>query len=308
MMKRVIYLLILAAYCFAAGRAILLGRSASAVAEGKIPVVATTTDLSDFARQVGGDKVDVHCILKGGDDPHFVRPTPGEQRLLHEARVFLQVGLDLEIWAPTLIEGARNPKLLVQTCSKGMKVLEKYAQGVTPAQGDVHPAGNPHIMHNPTNAKVAVSNVLAALIAVAPQHETYFKQQARAYLKQLDDRIAVWKQKMVPHQGAKIVAYHNSWPYFAQRFGVKVVGFVEPLPGIPPKGKDLARLVNLMRTQGVKVIITEPFYPRAMVDSAARQTGAKVVELAGYPGSLKGAETYIQMMDHNISTLTAALR
>jgi ABC-type Zn uptake system ZnuABC Zn-binding protein ZnuA len=271
-------------------------------------VVATTTDLADFARQVGGDKVNVYCILKGGDDPHFVRPTPGEQRRLHEAQVFLQIGLDLEIWAPMLIEGARNPKLLIQTCSKGMKVLEKYAQGVTPAQGDVHPAGNPHIMHDPTNAKIAVSNVLAALIAVAPQQEAYFKQRARTYLQQLDARIAVWKQKMAPCKGKKIVAFHNSWPYLAAKFGLQVVGFVEPLPGIPPKGKDLARLVDLMKAQGVKVIITEPFYPRATADSVARQTGARVLELAGYPGSLRGTDTYIQMMDHNLNALAAALR
>lgn len=301
-MKRAINLLILATAWAVAGYVL-----PASAAEGKIPVVATTTDLADFARQVGGDKVDVYCILKGGDDPHFVRPTPGEQRRLHQARVFLQVGLDLETWAPTLIEGARNPKLLVQTCSKGMKVLEKYAQGVTPAQGDVHPSGNPHIMHDPSNAKIAVSNVLAALIAVAPQHEAYFRQRARTYLQQLDERIAAWKQKMAPCRGKKIVAYHNSWPYLAEKFGLQVVGFVEPLPGVPPKGKDLARLVNLMKAQGVKVILTEPFYPRATVDSVARQTGARVLELAGYPSSLKGTETYLQMMDHNVNALALAL-
>jgi len=104
-------------------------------------VVATTTDLADFARNVGGDKVEVFCLLKAGENPHFVRPTPGAQRKVNQARLFIQTGLDLEIWAPTLLEGARNPNVMVLTATKGINMLEKPAGGVSPAQGDVHPSG-----------------------------------------------------------------------------------------------------------------------------------------------------------------------
>jgi len=272
-------------------------------------VVATTTDLGDFAQQVGGEKVDVHTILQAGQDPHFVRPTPGEQRTLANARVFLQIGLDLEVWAPDLIAGARNPNLLIQTCSKGMQVLEKPAGGVTPAQGDVHPAGNPHIMLNPTNAKIAVSNILAALSAASPRDKDYFKNRAGNYITQvLDPKITAWAQAMKPYAGTKFVAFHNSWPYFAHRFTLNLIGFVEPVPGVPPGARDLARLEDLMKQQHVKVIVTEPFYPRDTVETIARATGAKIVDLAGYPGALAGTGSYVTMMDHDVNAFINALK
>lgn len=277
-------------------------------AEAAVSVVTSTSDLADFARQVGGDKVDVYCILKEGQDPHFCRPTPGEQRRLSKAKLFLQTGLDLETWAPKLIEGAQNPKLFIMTCSRGVKPLEVYTQGVSPAQGDVHPAGNPHIMHDPANARRAVSNVLAGLLAVDPGNGDYYRSRAKTYLHELDARITQWEKRIAPFKGEKVVAYHKSWPYFEKRFGVDFVGFVEPFAGIPPKGKDIANLVQLMKHQKVKVIVTQSFYPRANVDSIARQTGAKVVELAGYPGSEPGTDTYVEMMDRNIKVLADALR
>ncbi len=292
----------------AAVSAALIG-AGTAQAPAQMLVVATTTDLGDFAKQVGGEKVQLHTILRAGQDPHFVRPTPGEQRTLANARVFLQVGLDLETWAPDLIAGARNPNLLIQTCSKGMQILEKPTGGVTPADGDVHPSGNPHVMHNPTNAKIAVSNVLAALSAASPRDKDYFKQRAGAYITQtLDPEINAWRQLMGPYAGTKFVAFHNSWPYFAHKFGLRLVGCVEPVPGVPPSARDQARLVDLMKHEKIKLLITEPFYPRDTAESIARQTGAKIVDFAGYPGSLPNTGSYVAMMDHNTNAFVAALR
>jgi len=280
----------------------------SSAAGAKPLVVATTTDLADFARNVGGDKVEVFCLLKAAQDPHFVRPTPGAQRKVNHARLFIQTGLDLEMWAPTLLEGARNPNVMVLTATKGIHVLEKPAGGVSPAQGHVHASGNPHVFTNPTNAKIAASNILGGLIAILPQHEEYFKQRTRTYILALNDKIAQWREALGPYRGAKLVCYHKSWPYLAEKFGLDFIGEIEPLPGIPPSARHLARLIGKMKAAAVKVIVTQPFYPRQSADSLARQTGAQVVVLAGYPGASPDTQTYIKMMDHNIKALSQALR
>lgn len=274
---------------------------------GKISVVCTTTDLADFARQVGGDKVRVHCILRGGQDPHFTRPTPGIERIVHDARLFIQTGLDLEIWAPKIIEGARNPNLFIVTATKGIPVLEKYPRGVSPAQGDVHPAGNPHVFHDPANAMRAVSNILGALIAVDRANTAYYKQRARAYLHKLKAKSAEWDKLMAPCRGKEIVAYHNTWVYLSHRYGIKIPLYLEPLPGIPPSAKHLAKVISTIKQRGIRVIAVQVYYPRRIADSVARQTGAKVVTLAGYPGELPGTETYISMMEHNLRALRAAI-
>ncbi len=273
----------------------------------KISVVCTTTDLADFARQVGGDKVIVHCILKGGQDPHFTRPTPGIQRIVHDADLFIQTGLDLEVWAPKVIEGARNPHLFIVTATKGVKVLEKYPQGVTPAKGDVHPAGNPHVFHDPTNAKIAVSNILAGLIAVDRENAEYYRQRARAYLLKLVQKAKEWDQLMKPCRGKEIVAYHNTWVYLSHRYGIRIPLYLEPLPGIAPSAKHLARVIKTMKQRGIKVIVIQTYYSRRIADSVARQTGAKVIVLAGYPKEVPGTDTYIKMMDYNLHTLRNAL-
>ena len=292
--------------CVVLSAAVLLATPAAA---GTKPlVVATTTDLADFARSVGGDKVEVFCLLKAGEDPHFVRPTPGAQRKVSEARLFIQTGLDLEVWAPKLLEGARNPNLMVLTATKGIKVREKPTGGVSPGEGHVHPSGNPHVFTNPTNAKIAVSNILGGLIAILPQHEEYFKQRARSYILALNEKLGQWKQVLHPYQGTKLVSYHKSWAYFAEKFGLNFIGEIEPLPGIPPSPRHLAQLIQRMKAAGVKAIVTQPFYPRQSADAVARQTGVEVVVLAGYPGALRGTETYIKMMDHNITTLSRILQ
>ena len=277
-------------------------------AAGKPLVVATTTDLADFTRQVGGDKIDVFCTLKAGEDPHFVRPTPSAQRMVSQARLFIQTSLDLETWAPTLLEGARNPNLMVLTATKGVRPLEKPAGGVSPAQGDVHPSGNPHVFHDPTNAKIAVSNILGGLIAILPQDRDYLTQRARRYLETLDAKAREWQRTMAPCANKKLVSYHRSWPYLAAEYRVDFIGEVEPMPGIPPSAQSLARLIKAMKAEGVKVLVTQPFYPRKSADSVARQTGAKVVVLAGYPGASPGTDTYIAMMDYNVKALSETLR
>ncbi|MBC7288587.1 MAG: zinc ABC transporter substrate-binding protein [Armatimonadetes bacterium] len=280
---------------------------AGAPAAAKLSVVCTTTDLADFAQQVGGDKVSVHCILKGGQDPHFTRPTPGVERIVHDADVFIQTGLDLETWAPKVLEGARNPRLFIVTATKGMNTLEKYPQGVTPAKGDVHPAGNPHVFHDPTNAKLAVSNILAAFMAVDRANADYYRERARAYLTKLSEKAEEWDKLMAPCRGREVVAYHNTWVYLSHRYGIRIPIYLEPLPGIAPSAKHLARVIETMKQRNINVIVVQTYYPRKIAESVARQTGAEVITLAGYPRELPGTDSYIEMMEYNLRALRKAL-
>ncbi len=276
-------------------------------ATGKPLVVATTTDLADFARIAGGDRVSVVSICDEGENPHFPNLTPSDKRNVAKARLFLQIGLSLEIWADRLIADSHNRNLVIQTCTKKLDVLEKPRGRIDPGMGDIHPEGNPHVSLNPTNAKIMMSNVLGGLLAVAPNDTDHFKSNVRQWFAQIDTKIAAWQAKLDPWKGKPVVEYHSSFVYMADKFGFKIANRVEPRPGIPPGPQHIRALVGQMKNDNINVLITEPWWAEDTAKSVARQTGAQLVELAAYPGALPNTSTYTRMMDYNVNTLVAAL-
>jgi len=279
----------------------------SAPAEAKFTVAATTTDLADLARIAGGDKVMAHSICDPGENPHEPNLTPSDKQIMRKARLFLQNGLSLELWGDKLIADSHNSNLIIVTCTKNVKVLEVPTGRIDPSMGDIHPEGNPHVLLNPTNAKIMMSNVLGGLMAVSPGDSDYFKNNVRAWFAQLDAKVAEWTRQLAPYKGRPLVEYHASFTYLADKFGFKIANHVEPRPGIPPGPQHIRALVGQMKGQNIKVLITEPFWPRQTAESVAKQTGAQLIELAGYPGALPGTDNYIAMMDYNVRTLAHAL-
>jgi zinc/manganese transport system substrate-binding protein len=284
-------------------------------APAKLKVVTTTSDLASITREVGGNFVDVTAIARGYQDPHFVEPKPSFLLLLKNADLLEVVGMELEIgWLPPLIDQSRNPKIRPGTTgyldvSRGAEILDRPTGGVDRSMGDVHPMGNPHYWLDPANAVRIAIQVEKRLEQLQPGNAAYFQKRLNDFKLRMNEANKRWTAMLAPFKGAKIVTYHNSWPNFMRRYGLDVVGYVEPKPGVPPSPSHLFRLISMMKEQKIKVIVMEPYFDHKTPQSVADRTGAQLVVL--YPsvgGAKSGTDDYVQLFDTNIATLISALK
>src|SRR5215470_2218596 len=240
--------------------ALLLPNAAEAK---KLIVVTATTDMAALAAEVGGDKIDVDSIAKGYQDPHFVEAKPSFLLKLRQADLLVEVGLQLEIgWLPPLITQSGNPRVQVGAAgyldaSQFAEILEKPTGEVTRAMGDVHPLGNPHYWLDPDNGRRIARGISQKLAELDPGDAAYFQQQFQDFDKRLNAAEQKWEAEMKPFRGRKVVTYHNSFPNFAKHFGLNVIGYVEPRPGIPPTPSHTIELIGLMKRENCKIILVE---------------------------------------------------
>ena len=277
------------------------------VSEAAIKVVTSLPELADFARQVGGDKVSVDYIVRGDQNPHFVEVKPSYMMKLKSADLFLTIGMELEMWAPQIVDGSRNSSLTVVDLSREVTKLEVPAK-VDASQGDVHRFGNPHYWLDPRNVRPMMDEIVSALAKVSPGDEKTFRANADAYLLKLAGKIQGWEAIMKPFAGRKVITFHKSWSYFAGWLGLEVAGEVEPKPGIAPSPGHSAELIALVRSAGIKAILVEPFYDLAAPEQIARATGAKVTVLPTSSGSLDQTRDYISLIDYDVATLANSLK
>lgn len=277
-------------------------------AHAKLNVVATTPELAAIARAVAGSRADVVALAKPTEDPHFVDPKPSFVVKLAHADALIEGGAELEVgWLPPLLDGARNPKLARIAIAPGMQLLEVPAT-LDRSKGDVHALGNPHFMTDPVNGKHAAQRIADGLGQIDPAGAESYRANAAMFAEQLDAKLAEWQRMLAPFAGRQIVAYHNTWPYFGRRFGLKIDLFLEPKPGIPPTPASLAQGIATMKAGHLKVIIIEPYQNRKTADTVAAETGATVVPVTQYPGGIKGTEAgYVAMMDYLVQVLAKEL-
>lgn len=281
--------------------------------QAKLNVVATLPDFGALAREVGGDKVEVTVLAKPTEDPHFVDARPSFVVALRNADVLIDGGAELEVgWLPALLQNARNPKLDVGKpgrvqASQGVHLIGA-PQNLTRAEGDVHALGNPHFAIDPIIAKAIAAHIAQAFSAVDQPNTLSYGQNEKRFEATINAKLQEWGTALLPFKGQKVVAYHDSWPYFTHRFGVDISLFLEPKPGIPPSPSHLGAIIDQMKVQKVKAIIVEPYHDRKVADKVASATGAKVVEFAQFPGALPGTETYVKLLDKLIANLAAALK
>ncbi len=286
---------------------------AAAPAYAKLNVVATTPDLAAIAQEIGGNLVDVTTLARPTEDPHFIDAKPSFITKLNKADVLLHGGAELEsAWLSPLLSGARNARIVAAAkgdirCCEGVPMLEVPA-ALDRSQGDIHAAGNPHFMVDPVNAKTAAHHIADAFATLDASQAATYQANNKRFAETLDAKMVEWQKKLEPFKGARIAAYHNSWPYFAKRFGLVIDVFLEPKPGIPPSPAHLAQVITKMKEQKVKVIFHDPYLDRRTADSVAAATGATVVHVTQYPGGVKGSEGgYVQMMDYLVNTVATAL-
>ena len=285
----------------------------TATAQAKLNVVATLPDFAAIAREIGGDKVEVTAMGKPTEDSHFVDARPSFVVQLRNADVLIEGGAELEIgWLPPLLQNARNPKIeagkpgRVQA-SQGVRLMNVPAN-VTRAAGDVHALGNPHFTVDPIITKTIALHIAQSLSAVDAPNAASYEANYKKFETTINSKLQEWGTAMLPFKGQKVVAYHDSWPYFAHRFGVDIDIFLEPKPGIPPSPSHLAEVIAQMKAQKVKAVIVEPYQDRKIAEKVASATGAKVVDFAQYPGALPNADTYVKLIDALIARLTAAMK
>jgi ABC-type Zn uptake system ZnuABC Zn-binding protein ZnuA len=297
-------------YLVAAAIGILTFTAAPAHA-AKIRVITTLTDLADFARQVGGDHVEVFSLATGIEDTHGVPMKPSFVPRMNRADLLVLVGFDCEhAFLPALIEASKNPRIQpgkpgYVDCSRGIAPVE-VPKSTDHSEGDVHPYGNPHYMLDPVLAKTAVQNIYSGLVAIAPQYHEDFARNRDAYLAKLDAKIAQWQQEAANLKGVQFISYHEHWPYFANRFGLKYAGTIEYKPGIDPTPRHIQELVGRMKAEHIPIVVREPQFPEKVPKLIAEQTGATLVKLPIMPGGVPNTGTYIEMMDYIVHTLAQA--
>ena len=280
----------------------------------KLNVVSSTTDLAALTQEVGGDKVTVESIAKGYQDPHFVEAKPSFLLKLRQADLLIAVGLQLEIgWLPPLITQSGNPRIQVGAqgyldASQFAEILEIPQGTVTRAEGDVHPLGNPHYWLDPDNGRRIARGIANKLADMDTADGAFFQQRFQDFEKQLLAAEQKWDAEMKPYRGRKVVTYHRSLPNFAKHFGLDVIGYVEPRPGIPPTPSHTLELIQLMKRENCKIILVEPYFDLKTPQSIARETGAQVVVYLPSVGGVKEVTTYFQLFDYDIALLTKAFQ
>ena len=285
----------------------------SIVNAGTIKIVTTTTDMKSIAELVGGDKVSVSSIATGYQNPHFVDPKPSYIISLTKADLFVTVGLDLETgWSPQLLSSSRNTKIQKGAAgyidaSVGVNLLQ-VPNVANRAEGDIHIYGNPHYWLDPLNGKIIARNIVNGLERVDPSNKTYYEGKLQEFNMNIDNKMKEWQNKMKAFNGSKIIAYHNEWVYFESRFGLKIVDFMEPKPGIPPTPSQLVKVINEVKSNNIKVIISSPYFTTSSSDVVVKQTGVKELTLATSVGAFNAIKNYFDLFDFNINQLIPTLK
>ena len=283
-------------------------------AQGTLNVITTTEDLAAIAREVGGDRITVESIARGYQDPHFVEAKPSFILKLQKADLLIAVGRELEVgWLPPLVQQSRNSR--IQPGAQGyldasarVRILDIPTGQITRAMGDVHPQGNPHYWLDPENGKLIARSIADRLSQLRPNDRAVFDQRANDFSARLTEAQKRWAAAMAPYKGTKVVTYHRSFSNFAERFGLDVIGYVEPRPGIPPTPKHTLDLMTEMKRQGVKLVLVEPYFDLKTPNAIGRDTNAVVLVMPPSVGGVKEISDYIKLFDYDLNLLVGALK
>ncbi len=328
----------------------VLAAGAAPARAARLQVVTTLPAYASIAQLVGGDKVEAKSISRGEEDAHFVKPKPSYALMLKDADLFVTTGLDLELWAPVLVDKSGNRKIRdgqpgYVNASQGVPLVDVPVNPSREA-GDIHIYGNPHIHTSPLNAKVVARNIAAGLQRIDPANKAFYQSNLKAFQDRIDrslygdqlprilgaatldslaqqgklipflrskdyqgkkliDLLGGWMGKGMAFRGQKIVTYHQNWAYFTRLFGLQVAGDVEPKPGIPPSAKHVHDLIEIMKTQDVKVVMAPSYYPPSQSQAIAERTSAKAIIVPLGPDSTS-ADAYFNLIDGWVNKLAQA--
>jgi zinc/manganese transport system substrate-binding protein len=287
-----------------------LVQNAPALAQEKLKAVATFSILADFVKNVGGDKVEVISLVAPNADAHVYSPSPADAKKLADAHIVFTNGLGFEGWIARLVKSSAT-KAAVVVATKGIKPL-KAGGGHAHSYGHSHDAGDPHAWQSVANAKIYVANIRDALSARDPANKAAYDANAAAYLGRLDalEREVRETIARIPAERRRIITTHDAFGYFRAAYGLDFVAPQGVSTDSEASAKDVARIITQIKKQKIPAVFLENVSEPRLLKRIADETGAK---LGGtlYSDALtdeKGeAPTYIDMIRHNIRTLSAAL-
>jgi zinc/manganese transport system substrate-binding protein len=287
--------------------ALLSAWTAHARSEAKLRVVASTADLAAIAREVGGERIEAESIVQGNQDPHFVELLPSYMMRVRKADVYIKVGMELDYWAQAILDGSRNARIEVVDCSLALPADRRLEvpTRADASMGDVHKYGNPHYWLDPENGRLIAGAIVRGLAKADPANAAAYESGLAAFEKKLDAKKAEWASKAEAIKGMKIVTYHNSWPYFTRAFGVEVVDWLEPKPGVKPSPTHVRELIETIRKQKVAAVAVEPYFESRTPEMIARETGVPLVALSPSVGGVPEVKDYFQLFDYNLGVLAA---
>jgi len=282
---------------------------AATTAHAKLNVVASTPDLGALASAIGSNHIELTVLAKPTEDPHFVDAKPSFKVKLMRADVLIEGGADLETgWIPPLVDDSRNNKIQSGQpgrviAAEGISLLEIPAT-LDRSKGDIHAAGNPHFMSDPANGRIVAAHICEVFCKLDAGSAGFYKANLKTFTDLLDAKMKEWKATMTPLQGSSVVSYHDSWPYFAKEFGLKMDLFLEPKPGIPPTPAHLAQVIAEMKEKKIRVIIVQAYQNRKIAETVAGHTGAAALDFPLFPGY---NQSYIDWIDSLVKSLSSTL-
>jgi len=308
----------------------------------------TLAALKSITDALAGDDFEVTALAKPDQDPHNVTPTPALMKKLREADLFIEIGLQLELWADQVATGSGNPNL--STGAKGRLVAsagisrEEVPSVVSRSEGDIHPEGNPHLWLDPIRVKQIADNIAAGLKSASPESASGVDERLKKFKDRIDEalwgadlvkevgartltrktldgslpvwleerkltgKLGGWLKKGQPLRGAKVIEYHKTWIYLGKILGFEIVGSIQSKPGIEPGPKHIEELKAIIAAQKVKEIIVDNFYDPSVPNALARDTGVKVAIVPGQPGGEAGTDDYVAFMSYVIDRLVGTVK
>ncbi|MGO4711620.1 metal ABC transporter substrate-binding protein [Bradyrhizobium sp. 2TAF24] len=271
----------------------------------RLNVVATFSILADFARNVGGDRVNVTALVGPDSDTHVYTPTPEDAKRVSEAKLVIVNGLGLEGWLPRLVKSSGDRAIIV-TVTKGI-IARKLPEG-----RDHGHAVDPHAWQAVPNARIYVANIRDALIAADPPSAEIYRGNAQAYLAELDklDREVRAAVDNIPANRRRVISTHDAFGYFADAYGIAFIAPQGVSTEAEVSARDLAAIVRQIKAEAIPAVFLENVTDPRLMRQIASETGARIGGTL-YSDSLTGekgeAPTYIAMVRHNIKALTSAL-
>jgi zinc/manganese transport system substrate-binding protein len=279
------------------------------LATAKVNVITSITDLAWITAQVGGDQVEVSSIAKGSQDPHFIEAKPSYMIKAAKADLVVSIGLGLEVgWLPSILRGARNPKLFKEDGHLEVGPLchpiEIPAAGVSRAQGDVHPDGNPHVTLSPINVGRIAQALADRLSALDPSHSALFHENAQQLESRMKEKLKNWKERIQKSGVKEVVTYHKTLDYFLKEFDIEIPITLEPKPGIPPTSRHIIEVIQTVKQKKVPLILVENFFDEKQAERIKQDVPS--VRILSVPVAVEG-EPGIHSMDDLFEKLVTVI-
>ncbi|MEJ2247336.1 MAG: zinc ABC transporter substrate-binding protein [Acidobacteriota bacterium] len=275
----------------------------------ELHVATTYPYIASIVRQVGGDRVDVHALADGDWDPHVIVPKPSYIAKLRAADLIIMSGAQLEIgWLPPLMNQANNPKINVGSrgllnLSRSVPLIDVPA-GVSRAQGDIHPEGNPHFYLDPHNIPLLSKSIADRLAELDSAGESEYQNKNRTFTERWNGKLAEWDGKLEKVKGITVIEYHKLYDYFLRRYDLKLLGTVETLPGIPPTSKHIESLEKMIASSSVSFILQDVYHPDDASKLLAKKYGISIVKIPHDVGAVAEAKDIFTLFDEIIRRLT----